>query len=193
MAKMSVVATILFPIIANGNAAANGFTTLHNSEFAFSARLPAGYRVCKVKDQDKEIGFYIWLKNPMTACDDGMSNKGPFINVYAAYNSSFQRDVRSINARYCNGPPIDKKTTDTIKSISFKGHVSSVCGMYAAGDMVEVVASTVAGSWPDAEDEDSRYSKRIYYNATLRTSRKNFDNDIVLFKDFVRRVSISLQ
>ena len=156
-----------------------------NKEYSFRVSIPNGLPVCVGESGTHPHG--VGTRLDKKSCDEKES--GPAFSIWADYNAAFQ-----VNAlvRLQNGTSCGNSTVAWAQQAwqSIGGLKTAMCQVQHSDGKVEIVLASQAGRWgPSFGDEKDL--PRINYTVYLYTTKSRMNDDIELFRAFLKSIKIS--
>lgn len=158
--------------------------TVVNSEFKFSASVPATMISCEAASGSHPHSFTILLSPGRQGCSS--STPQPYVGLFGDYYIAYDRASAQALNLLC--PRSQDAVPGELQNLGFPGHASAVCRRDHRNGWVDVLVIAQAGSWPDKGNSDVPH---INYTAQLHTSLARLTGDLDAFKKILATMNIS--
>lgn len=166
----------------------DGMRPFENHEMGLTAIFPAGSRVCLSRSGDAARGFYAWYGAAATGCPERGDIAATSMGLSSAFNASFDRTLVQAAPRDCR--PLSANLTRRLRGapLAIPGHRFRACQSAGPGGGVEITLYALAGKPLIEEDAPG-----VVYFAFLRTPSDPRDQDLAMFRTFLRQLQIGLE
>jgi hypothetical protein len=156
-----------------------------NDEYGIWAFFPRGAVVCEARSWEHPIGFYTFLGEPRECGYPYDPPVARFVQVFAGYNTFFAPTPEGHLP--CPDGPLPADVNVELRGLVLQSMDSFTCASAEENGRIVVGVSGMGGG-PNIQGPGEPQTESVLYSALLSTRAEHLDEDLDLFRDFVRRL-----
>ena len=156
-----------------------------NDEYGIWAFFPRGAVVCEARSWQHPIGFYTFLGETRECGHPYDPPVARFVQVFAGYNAFSAPTPK--DHMPCPDGQLPADLNVELSGLVLQSMDSFTCASAEGHGRITVAVSAMGGG-PNIAGPGEPRTERVLYSALLSTRAEHLDEDLSLFRDFVRRL-----